>query len=81
MLRGSTGLLAVGAQLGQQLYQGRVFDRFDHVSVEAGLLRQPAVFLLPPAGQRDDGDVSPPRFFAYLSSYLVAVQLRQADVE
>src|SRR5205823_14137203 len=66
---------------GQEVVEGRCFDRFDEVMVEACLFGALLVLLLSPAGQGDEGHVFSPGLFPDVPGRIEAVELRQADVE
>src|SRR6266567_9229072 len=79
VLRG--GGAAVGPERGEKPGQNRRIDRLHDVIVEAGLLRLEAVLLLAIAGDRDDERTPVLGFRADALGDLVAVDLRQPDIE
>ena len=54
--------------------------RFDQMMIEARLLRPSSIDVLPPAGDRDHGDVLAPGLLADAAAGLEAVDPRQAEV-
>src|SRR5262249_21606560 len=67
--------------LRQQPLQGTRLDRLDEVLVEAGFLRAAAVVLLAPPRHGDDEGAPAPGLLPDAAAGVVAVELRQADVE
>src|SRR5258708_36347699 len=72
---------AVGPERGEKPGQNRRIDRLHDVIVEAGLLRLEAMLLLAIAGDRDDERTPVLGFRPDALGDLVAVDLRQPDIE
>jgi len=58
-----------------------VVHRLDEMTVEAGLLRSPPVFVLSPSGECDEHYRLTPRLLPDPPTHLMSIQYGQTDVE